>query len=441
MSQSASTTVSTPAPPAPMSLLVRLWVMMFLQYAIQGAWLPLLFGFFTIFRGMPGPQVGWIVAAGAIGAVVSPFIAGQLADRYLNAEKFLFLSHLVGAGVVLTLGEVTNLYVLVGISFVYGVLYTPTLAVTNAVAFAHLPDRDRDFGYVRVFGTFGFIVAGIFMGQWLLHVHTPSGATKDAVEFTQAKGIVDAFRLSALLGVVQAFYCLTLPKTPPRREVKSYAPGEALLEVRRQPLITIFLISFPIAAVHSFFFARTAEYLIRHPIDVGWIEKIFGVGGGPMTIGQISELIVLPLMPLFIKRVPRKVLLTIGLLAYAARFAVFAYLPYSWALVPALALHGIVFGGFFFLCYMLVDEQTTTDVRASAQNLFNLVVFGAGVILGNLLAGWVEAWTSVDGKMNWSAFYAFPMWITLACLVALLIFYPNRPIPPPERRGFQPVLR
>jgi MFS family permease len=127
------------------------------------------------------------------------------------------------------------------------------------------------------------------------------------------------------------------------------------------------------------------------------------------------------------------VLLSIGLLAYFARFMIFAYLPEARALFPALALHGIVFGCFFFICFMVVDEQTTKDVRASAQNLFNLIVFGLGVIVGNLMAGWLDTWTRVGNQTNWRAYYAIPGWVTLACLVALLVFYPNRtPVRQPE---------
>jgi MFS family permease len=237
----------------------------------------------------------------------------------------------------------------------------------------------------------------------------------------------DAFRLSAILGVIQGLYVLTLPKTPPKAGKKDYAPGEAIREVARQPLITIFLLSIPVAAAHQFFFVRTSQYLRQLDLKAPIVDRIFGVGGaGVMTIGQISEVVVLALMPLIVRALPRKTILVIGLLAYSARFLIFAYLPYAWALLPALALHGVVFGCFFFVCFMLVDEHTTKDVRASAQNLFNLIVFGVGVIVGNLMAGWVAAWTKVGTATNWQAYYSIPAWVTLGCLALLLFFYPNR---------------
>lgn len=421
MSQVVPYAEPLPIPSASFGLMARMSVMMFLQFAIQGAWLPLLFQYFNEYRGFAPTDVGTMLAFGAIGAVVSPFLAGQLADRYMNAERFMTIAHLAGAVAVVAFAEATDFYVLVGLSFLYGVLYTPTIATANAIAFTHLPDRDRDYGKVRVFGTVGWICVGIAVGQFLLY-------TAGHDQASQVAAMRYAFWLAAGLGVAQALFALTLPKTPPKREAKSYAPGAALAEVSRQPLLTIFLISIPIAAVHQFFFVRTSQYLRQLDLKAPLADRIFGVGGaGVMTIGQISELVVLGLvMPVIAKRVPRKTLLTIGLLAYAARFAVFAYLPFKEALLPALALHGIVFGCFFFVCIMVVDEQTTADVRSSAQNLFNLVVFGVGVILGNLMAGWVDKWTSAGGKTNWEAYYAIPMWVTLACLGALLVFYPKR---------------
>ena len=145
-----------------------------------------------------------------------------------------------------------------------------------------------------------------------------------------------------------------------------------------------------------------------------------------MTIGQISEILVLAVMPLVAKRATRKTLLSAGLLAYILRFLVFAYLPHPWAVVPALALHGLCFGCFFFVAFMIVDEQTSKDVRASAQNLFNLIIVGFGVIVGNLFAGKMDQWATRGGQVDYRLFFSIPMWIAVACLAILLIFYPRR---------------
>lgn len=422
-------------------LVPRLSVMMFLQYAIWGAWLPLMFSYFTEYRSFTAVQIGYIAAVGAMGALVAPFIAGQIADRYFNTERFLGVSHLIGAVLIWLMAGATDFYMLMVLSFLYALLYTPTLALTNSLAFAHLPDRDRDFGKVRVWGTVGWIVVGIGIGQYLLYSHTPDLPDPKAVHHEQVAGMASAFYVSGILGVILGIYCFTLPKTPPKRvvaggEKKRFAPGEALGEIiSNRALLVLFIVAFPIACVHQFYFVRTAGFLGSPQLGLSTaansINRIFGVGGGGMmTIGQMSEIAVLAMMPFVAKALSRKTLLSIGVAAYVLRFFAFAYLPYAWAVVPALALHGLCFGCFFFIAFMIVDEMTTADVRASAQNLFNLIIVGLGVIVGNLFAGQVDQLAQVPGEavgvVNFRTFFSIPMWISVACLVLLLVLYPRR---------------
>ncbi|MFQ5504566.1 MAG: MFS transporter, partial [Planctomycetota bacterium] len=187
------------------------------------------------------------------------------------------------------------------------------------------------------------------------------------------------------------------------------------------------LIAFPISCVHQFYFVRTEEFLGHLEVQSPLIATIFGVGGGPMTIGQIAEIFVLAAIPFLAKRTSRKTLLAIGLLAYILRFAVFAYLPQPAAVYPALALHGICFGCFFFVCFMIVDEETTADVRASAQGFFALIIFGFGPIVGNYAAGQVDRLALDEaGRIDYAILFSTPMWVVVACLVAHLLFYPGR---------------
>lgn len=432
---------STAAPAIPW-LKVRLAIMMFLEFAIQGAWLPLLFPFLFRYRGIDQVAVGNIIAVGAVGAILSPLIAGQIADRYINAERLMAVCHFIGAAIVLRVAFATNVGELYILSFVYGLLYTPTLALVNAISFRHLPDRERDFGKVRVWGTAGWIFSGILIGQWLLRVRA---GYDTALQF---RFMSDAMVLSAILGVLLGIYSFTLPRTPPVPGREKFAPAEALREILRQPLLTLFLLSFIIASVHAFFFNRAADYLGSGRVDLppaSWINKIFGVGGaGLMTIGQISELFVLALMPLIIVKVPRKYLFAVGLSAYILRFFAFAYLPYAWAVIAGLALHGLVFGCFFFLVFITLDEHTTKDVRASAQNIFNLIIFGVGAILGGAFSGWLGEWVTRDGVLDWQKYYAIPGYITVGCLLFLLIMYPRRSAPyidraAPARPGLEPA--
>lgn len=416
----------------PFALAGRLSFMMFLQYAIWGAWLPLFYPYLDTVHKLSPAEIGNLFAMGAIGALLAPFVAGQIADRWFRTEIFLGISHLVGAVLVWQLADVTTYDGLLWFSLAYSFVYAPTIPLTNSLSFHHIPDRDRDFGKVRVWGTVGWIIVGIGIGQWLLHRHTPAEGTAAVIEHAQALGMADAFRLSAILGLVMGVFCFTLPKTPPQKGAEKFAPKEALAEVVRKPktnpLVWLFLLAFPISCVHQFYFFHTASYLGQLDLQSTFIQDLFGVGGGGlMTIGQMAEIVVLALMPILAKRVSRKGLLMAGVAAYVVRFAVFAYLPYDWAVIPALALHGLCFGCFFFVAFMIVDEETTTDVRASAQSLFNFIVIGVGIIVGNIFAGAVgEAAKGADGSMDYGILFGVPMWVALGVLVLLVLVYPSK---------------
>src|SRR3954447_8339408 len=172
-SNTAAMSYSEARPQAEPGIKFKLSVMMFLQYGIWGAWLPLFFAYLTGHLGIPAAKAGLLFSIGAIGALLAPFIAGQTADRWFNTEKFLAISHILGAVLVWQLAKVTTWNHLVVYSLLYSVIYAPTLALTNSLAFHHLPDRDRDFGKVRVWGTIGWIAVGIGVGQWLFHRYTP----------------------------------------------------------------------------------------------------------------------------------------------------------------------------------------------------------------------------------------------------------------------------
>jgi len=442
----------------------RLSVMMFLQYAIWGAWLPILYPFLLGHRGFTLSETGLCLSAGAIGAVFGPFIAGQLADRNFATEKLLAASHFIGAALVLLLAYVDSFPVFLVLSGLYGFVYAPTLALTNSLAFAHLPNRDRDFGPVRLWGTIGWIVAGIAVGQALLRWHTPEAAdalmTPDAkvlfdtqVAAAQNAGRAVAFQLSAGLGLLMALYCLSLPHTPPAKQAREQlAWAEALGEIRLQPLLTLFLISIPVSMIHQFYFIFTSDFVtgIQNAANSAGanrfattVNEIFGVGGGGlMTIGQMTEIAVLALMPFLAPRVARKWLLAVGLCAYAGRMALFAYAPTIAAelslpvLAPVLtgvALHGLCFGCFIFVAFMVVDEFTTPDVRATAQNLYNLVIIGIGIIVGSYFAtsvvgNYATGWDP-NGAMDFTKLFSVPMWMSVACLALLLVFYPAKKRP------------
>ncbi|MFN0058732.1 MAG: MFS transporter [Planctomycetota bacterium] len=418
---------------------VRLSVMMFLQYAIWGAWLPLLWSFLHDYRKFDASQIGNMFAVGAVGALLAPFVAGQIADRHFATQKFLGISHLIGGVLVWQLASIESYSGFLIFSLVYSIIYSPTLPLTNSLAFHHMADRDRDFGRVRVWGTVGWIAVGIGIGQWLLRVHTPADATPEVAMAAQTQGMADAFRLSGILGIAMGLYCFTLPRTPPSKSGAQYASLEAMAAVRRNPLLTLFALAIPISCIHQFYFVHTAKFLGTFQSETASsINEWFGVGGGGMmTIGQISEIVVLMLIPLVARQWSRKTLLGIGIVAYIARMALFAHvsaiasatgLPQEAILIPAVALHGLCFGCFIFVAFMIVDEETTAAVRASAQSLFNLVIIGVGTIVGSKVAGWVADWAgSETGEtLDYTRLFSVPMWAGVACLSILVVCYPGR---------------
>jgi nucleoside transporter len=419
-------------------LLPRLSVMMFLQYAIWGAWLPILFPFLAGHRHFTNDQIGTMFAVGAVGAIVAPFVAGQIADRWFPTQKFLAVLHLLGAVLMWQLASIESYEGFKVFALCYSLLYCPTMPLTNSLAFHHLSGT-RQFGKIRLWGTIGWIAVGIAMGQWLLHAHTPAGATQDVVTAAQNAGRADAFKLASVLGALMGVYCLTLPHTPPSRSAAKIAIAEAFGAVKLEPLRTLFVLTIPIACIHQFYFVHTSGFLSAFQSGAAErINQIFGVGGGGlMTVGQMTEIAVLAIVPIVARSVSRKVILAVGTLAYALRMALFAYVhempvdPIP-TLVLGVALHGVCFGCFIFLAFMIIDEEAPTDVRASTQSLYNLIIVGIGVIVGSKVSTSIANWAQGSAERldyadaeHTRALFSVPMWASLAVFWLLLFFYPG----------------
>lgn len=429
-------------------MLNRLSLMMFLQYAIWGAWLPLLWPYLSTVHGFSPDEIFMVFAMGAVGAIVAPFIAGQVADRWFNTERYLALAHILGGVLIFQLADLNSLNEFIGFSLVYSMLYSPTMPLSNALAFAHMPDRER-FGRVRLWGTVGWIAVGIAMGQFLLYYHSPAGQTGDALSMSQAQGMANAFRLSGILGIAMGLYCFTLPATPPKRGRSANAFGEAVGEIlRSRELLTIFLLAVPVSCIHQFYFVHTSGFLGSLQRDLGGNDPfavIFGVGGGGlMTVGQMAEIVVLGLMGSWQKCCSKRSLFMIGLLAYGLRMFCFAYgadiaaavgISPLVVMISGVALHGIVFGCYIFLAFIVLDEHTSGDVRASAQSLFNLVIVGVGVIVGSWISGEVAKWATVEGKLDYQRLFSVPMWASLACLALFFLMYPRHSRPSVAQGG------
>jgi len=419
----------TPAAPAQRPPFITLSGMMLFQYAVWGVWLPYLASYLGADPilseageriggglGFSGAQIGWILGlAASIGAVSAPFIAGQLADRFLNAERALGLL-LIAGGIVKYLNFYSDTYAtFMTLSILYSVLYMPTLALTNSVAFAHLPNTERQFPIVRTWGTLGWILASNAFPLIWLQTDLSFTALPPFLEGTskpdQPGLIADALRVSGVLAVLYgAWAFLCLPKTPPTRDLEHPLAFARAFKLLREPgFLILTLAALPISMIHQVYFIRTSPFLEA----IGFETKLTGP---IMSIGQFSEIFFLALLGLFLKALGYRWILALGAAAYFIRFAMFALATpdTAWLAPAANALHGLCYGFFFAGAYLYVEKVAPPDIRHSAQTVFAIVILGLGPILAGFYNDKVLGLFSTDaGATQWPA-----LWWTQAAMGA-----------------------
>lgn len=395
--------------------------MMFLQYAVWGIWLPYLSRYLQApplleggkrvggGLGFDGGEIGWILGlAGSVGAVASPFLAGQIADRFLNAERYLGLMLIVGGAINFALASAETFPLFLGLSIAYSVAYMPTLALTNSIAFAHLDRPEKEFPPVRVWGSIGWIVASnAFPLLWLQTNLEPTILPPFLTGTEKPDGpglIADSLRVSGFIAVLYGLFSLLfLPKTPPTRTVEhplAFARAFALL--KHKGFLAVTVAALPIAMIHQVYFIRTAPFLS----DVGFADAHIGP---VMSIGQLSEIAVLAVLGFFIARLGYRKTLVLGCLAFAARYAIFAVGSSDTRpmIAAAMTLHGLCYGCFFAGAYVYVERVAPKDVRHSAQTVFAIIILG----LGPVLAGFYNEW--LDSKVSPAESGGATLWATL----------------------------
>jgi nucleoside transporter len=389
----------------------RLSVMMFLQYAVWGAWLPTAATYLQEVLRFTPAQIGMILGlAGSIGAVAAPFIAGQVADRYFNTERCLAVLLLIGAAINWLLARQTSYESWLGLSIVYSVVFMPTLALSNSLALANLADPERRFPIVRVFGTIGWIAA--------------SSAFPLIWKVENAPGrLVESLRFSAGIAVAYAAWCLfALPKTPPRREgVEPLAFAKALRLLRVPAFAVLVLVSLPISVIHNIYFQQASPFLRSLGLPAGRV-------GPAMAIGQVSEIVVMASLGWMLKRLGFRAVITIGALAYVLRYLIWSHtdLPVS-VLVASQALHGVCYACFFAAAYIYVDRIAPADVRHSAQTVFGILILGGGPVIGGWLSGRLsERFTLVEGGVDYSELWLTVSLIGLGAAFAFVALFRDR---------------
>jgi nucleoside transporter len=371
----------------------RLSLMMFLEFFIWGAWLPLIFGYLPSL-GFDTAQQSWILNAFTIGSFTAMFFSAQFADRNFAAERFLAASQLIGGLAILSLAWTRAFWPFFLAMLVHSLFYVPTISITNSIAFANLKDPQHEFPRVRLWGTIGWIAASwpfVFVladwtqipafgsvpfTEWLgkaLATSKTGTAAQEATRYT--------FVAAGLASLLQAALSLTLPHTPPRKAgagVEKFAWLEAMKLLRIPYVLILFLVTFLDANVHQSFFIWTNSFLQHVGIQANWVMPV-------MSIGQIAEIGTMAFLGAVLARLGWRKTMVIGILGHAVRFAVFAFVPVPAVVVAINLLHGICYAFFFATVYIFVDEFFPKDARSSAQGLFNFLILGLGPFTANIL--------------------------------------------------------
>jgi nucleoside transporter len=348
----------------------RLGLMMFLQYFVWGAWYVTLGTWLASALHFSGQQIAWTAGTTSIGAIISPFFVGLIADRWFATQKLLGVLHLAGAVILLQSSRQASFGPLYWGILVYSLCYMPTLALTNSLAFRQMQQPQLEFGPIRVFGTIGWIVAGLLVGHL--------GIEATAIPM----------RLAAACSLVLGLYCFTLPMTSPLAGATEFKlgqiiPMEAIQLFRGRSMAVFALASFLICIPLQFYYAFTNLYLN----EIGVHNA-----AGKMTGGQLSELVCMLLIPWFFRRLGVKTMLSVGMLAWALRYFLFARGDAGtlvWMIYAGILLHGICYDFFFVVGQIYIDREAPAALRAATQGLITLLTYGAGMLVGSWASGWV----------------------------------------------------
>jgi nucleoside transporter len=420
---------------------LKLILMMVLEFFIWGAWYPLIFGYLPSVGFSPAEQT-WILSTFPAAAIVGMFFSNQFADRNFAAERFLAASHLIAGLAMIALFWTQSFWPFFGFMLIHCLLYVPTISITNSISFANMKDAQKEFGIVRMGGTIGWVLAAWPMTFILVDwdkVHSTattgfvdwlgtvlgSGLTGPAL----AAGTKWVFIVAGIASLILAAFSLTLPHTPPKKVTAGadkFAWLEAVKLLAAPFIMVLFIVTFIDSTVHNLFFNFTGSFLGTAVAAGGvgipgnWIMPV-------MSIGQVAEISTMAILGITLKRFGWRTTMILGILGHAARFAVFAFFPeYKAAIILINVIHGVAYAFFFATVYIFVDEFFPSDVRASAQGLFNLMILGLGPLVANVIGPKLmgETFKTATG-VDFRSLFFVPL--TMAILAALLLAFAFHP--------------
>jgi nucleoside transporter len=390
---------------------IQLSFMMFLNFFIWGAWYVTMGTYLKSNLNATDVNVGVAYGTQALGAILAPFIIGLIADKFFAAQKILGVLHLIGAALMYYITTLTEFSSFYPVLLVYMILFMPTLALVNAVSFKQMVSPEKEFSYVRVWGTIGWIVAGLIIG-WLA--------------WEQKNILVNTFRMAAILSAVLGFFSFTLPNTPPpkagtKTSFREILGLDAIGLLKDKNFLIFFLASLLICIPLAFYYQETNIFLNELKVPRA---------AGKMTLGQISEMGFLFAMPWFFRRLGVKKMMLAGMAAWALRYLLFGFGNADtgmWMLYLGIILHGVCYDFFFVTGQIYTDERAGERIRSSAQGMITLATYGVGMLIGFWIAGIVaDKYALSKDVHNWKNIWMIPAIIAFAILILFALLFKDQ---------------
>jgi nucleoside transporter len=385
---------------------IQLSVMMFLEFFIWGSWFVTLGSYLKKGLSATDAEIGPMYTVYSIAAIISPFFMGGIADRFFASQRLLGVLHLIGAVTLYWLSTLQNIGTFYWVLLLYTMLYMPTLALSNAVAFRQMTNGEKEFSGVRIFGTIGWIIAGL------------------TLSFLKQESSSFSFLLAAGASVALGIYSFFLPDTPPQAtgqmSISQTLGLDALVLLKKPSFLIFFICSVLICIPLSFYYNYTNVFL--NTIKMSDVA-------GKMSLGQVSETLFMLLIPVFFARYGIKTILLMGISAWVLRYLCFAYGnvgSMEWLLYLGIILHGVCYDFFFVSGYIYTETQAGERIKSSAQSLFTFATYGVGMLIGSYLSGYIAGIYTTDDSVAWQSLWFVPAGIAAGVLVLFLIFFKEK---------------
>lgn len=399
-------------------IMARLSIMMFLQFFIWGGWFVTLGTFLANTLEASGGQIGMAFSTQSWGAIIAPLIVGLIADKYFNAERILGVLHLIGAGLMYMMYQADSFAGFYPYVLGYMIAYMPTLALVNSVSFGQMADPSKEFGKIRVWGTIGWIVAGLMISyvfSW------------DARQAISDGMLRNTFMLCAIASLALGLFSFTLPATPPKAAGEKTTVGDllgfdALALLKDRNFLVFFLSSVLICIPLAFYYQNANPFLT----EIG-VEN----ATGKMTLGQVSEVLFMLLLPVFLNRFGIRLTLLIGMAAWVLRYVLFAFGGPDdtlFMLLIGIALHGICYDFFFVSGQIYTNAKANERIKSAAQGLITLATYGVGMLIGFWVAGQITDEYVVSAGHNWQSIWLFPAAFAFVVLVLFVLLFKSEKV-------------